>query len=81
MTFAGNNLTEAAPKAARASRENPGKYIILVDAFGLFIIIKARLHVNDPTSTRGGCYWLNGTAKVWTKAKLKTDQVNTPAMV
>ncbi len=81
MNFAGNTLNEAAPKAARASRENPGKYVTLVDAFGLFIIIKARLHVNDPTSTRGGVYWLNGKAKVWTKAQLKTDQVNTPATV
>ncbi len=80
MIQAGNTLAEGKALAAKLSIDNPGKYVTLFTAFGLFAEIADRLHVHAPTDSIGGCYWLNGIERSFTDSQYGADYRSTPAL-
>lgn len=59
---------------------HPGMYVIVVDAFGPFIVARPRFGVYTPTDTPLDCYWLNGREKKFTQRQIIADQLATPTL-
>ena len=76
----GRNEAEAKKNCIRLSKENKGKYVYAVTAFGLFATIEKRLNVFAPTSSPFNWYVLNSTVKQFTGSQKIADQNATPIM-
>jgi len=80
MLLAGDNEREAKRFALWASQKNPGSYVTLYAAFGIYCSIKKNMNVYEPTDSLFGVYWLNGKEKLFTKKQRIADQNATPAL-
>jgi len=78
MIEIGRNEAEAKKNCIRLSKENKGKYVYAVTAFGLFATIEKRLHIYAPTSGPFNWYVLNGKVKKFTESQKIADQNATP---
>jgi hypothetical protein len=74
--------SEAAAKqeALRLSKAHPGKYLLVVNTFGLFCTLHDRLPPQAPSDTPFSWYVLNGKVRTFTEAQHVANQKATPAL-
>ena len=77
---AGTTLDEAREIAMQTSIEQPGIYVTLSAAFGIYLDTAKRLHVFAPSDSIAGGYWLNGKFKPFTNAQKSADERATPML-
>ena len=75
-----NSITEPELKleSIELSKDNPGKYITLSSCFGIFLSIKPRLNIFDPSDSCVSWYALNGSVKQFSNKQKIADYNATP---
>ena len=80
MISTGNSEAEAKQFAKEYSLKNPGVYVTLFAAFGIFLNASKRLNVFAPSDSLFDVYWINGIEKSFTTKQKITDERATPTL-